>query len=774
MRNQDHDRWRRWVVVWVCACLAHGMAWAQLPKIPGLPSAADKSKGEAVAEDPAKRLDEWQKQANETLQRLEEKAAPEGITEPELAARVRDAEQILFGIATIRKEGESLAVAHKLTEDARGRADAWRGFEEGPPYSILMLDELEDELAAKVSKHKLLESSQATLDHLMNTSLEDAQQAEAAIDRAIQKVQTAAPGQEEAAKWRLEAARQNMRLQAVRSQILGARRDTIREQVESAQIEINRVQRMVEVARPETQFLESDVERLKKLSAEQDQRLVKEADALDRRIKSAVSERKKLQPELERLTQSAPESPEAGLHRLRAITLDVLADALTSTRESVDGLVQLEKAARLLQKHRKELWDGAQDGRRDEIVADLQRHADRFRDWENLIKIERESTQAEISNIDARKQSLTNDDPRLALYDQQRAARAEELDMWRRVGEAVDNQRRLVKRWLSRFAPETQPGHKVPAWERAVKEVREIAGAVWSFEVTSFQNSIVVDGETIVGKVPITVSILLKVLVFLWIGYAISTRVVTKVRHGLVGRGIIGEAQAKTLANWVMLVLGFLLLLGALKLLGIPLTVFAFFGGALAIGIGFGTQTLIKNFISGIILLFERKIRVGDIIDVDGIVGTVTEVNTRSSIIRGADEVETMVPNALFLENRVTNWTLTNARQRRSVKVGVAYGSDTRRVMEILKDCADRHGLVCKDPAPFAVFEDFGESALVFILYYWFDFRGEGSPIVVASDLRLMIEKRLAEAGIGVPFPQRDMHLTTTDPIRVQLATGDD
>ena len=219
-----------------------------------------------------------------------------------------------------------------------------------------------------------------------------------------------------------------------------------------------------------------------------------------------------------------------------------------------------------------------------------------------------------------------------------------------------------------------------------------------------------------------------------------------------------------------MIVVGVFLVIGTLAFLKIPLTVFAFFGGALAIGLGFGMQTLIKNFISGIIVLAERKVRVGDILDVDGIVGTVVEVNTRSSIIRSADDVETMIPNSVFLENRVTNWTLSTAKMRRNLTLGVAYGTDPRQVMEILTESAGRHGKICKEPAPFAVFDDFGDNALIFSLYFWVDMHGSGNAMVVASDLRLMIEKRFTEAGIGIPFPQRDMHLTTDKPIQVEIS----
>jgi small-conductance mechanosensitive channel len=255
---------------------------------------------------------------------------------------------------------------------------------------------------------------------------------------------------------------------------------------------------------------------------------------------------------------------------------------------------------------------------------------------------------------------------------------------------------------------------------------------------------------------------------FFFIGYWVASRVARRIQSGLVGRGHLADAQARTLRNWAMIVVGMFLVLGTLAFMRIPLTVFAFFGGALAIGLGFGTQTLIKNFVSGIIVLVERKVRVGDLVDVDGITGTVTEINTRSSVVRGPDDVETMIPNSVLLDNRVTNWTLTNRRMRRCLRVGVAYGTPPSKVMAVLTEVAGRHGLVCNEPAPFAVFEDFGESALVFALYFWLELPGSSNPLVITSDLRLMIEKRFSETGCGVPFPQRDIHLSAAQPLQVQ------
>ena len=223
-----------------------------------------------------------------------------------------------------------------------------------------------------------------------------------------------------------------------------------------------------------------------------------------------------------------------------------------------------------------------------------------------------------------------------------------------------------------------------------------------------------------------------------------------------------------------MLLVALLLALATLSWLSIPLTIFAFLAGALAIGVGFGTQTIIKNFISGIILLFERKVRVGDIIEVDGTLGVVSEINTRSSIVRGFNGIENLIPNSLFLENRVVNWTLNSRFLRRELKVGVAYGTPTKTVIEILNEAAERHGLILKDPAPFATMSNFGDNSLDFTLYFWIELNDKTNGLVVDSDLRIMIEKRLTELGIHVPFPQRDIHLSADRPLQVEIAWKND
>jgi small-conductance mechanosensitive channel len=187
------------------------------------------------------------------------------------------------------------------------------------------------------------------------------------------------------------------------------------------------------------------------------------------------------------------------------------------------------------------------------------------------------------------------------------------------------------------------------------------------------------------------------------------------------------------------------------------------------VGIGFGLQNVVNNFVSGLILLFERPIQVGDTIEVGGLTGEVRHIGPRSSTVRTADGAEVIVPNAMLVSDQVVNWTLSDRRRRVTVEVGVAYGTDPERMLEILRDVAEENRTVLDDPAPEAVFKGFGPSALDFALSCWIPRFEEGFS--VRSALAIAICRKLREAGIEIPFPQQDLHLRSVDaPARDTLA----
>jgi small-conductance mechanosensitive channel len=201
-------------------------------------------------------------------------------------------------------------------------------------------------------------------------------------------------------------------------------------------------------------------------------------------------------------------------------------------------------------------------------------------------------------------------------------------------------------------------------------------------------------------------------------------------------------------------------ILVALRTVGISATALTVVFGALGIGIGFGLQNIFNNFLSGIILLFERPIQVGDVIEIGTVWGTVREINVRATQVRTFDNADLIIPNADFISQSLTNWSFRDARVRRSVTVGVAYGSDIELVRQVLMDVAYQHPRILRRPHPEVLFSDFAESSLVFKLRFWVHIDWF---IVVETDVRFDIDKKFKENGIVIPYPKRDIYLKTDD-----------
>jgi small-conductance mechanosensitive channel len=204
------------------------------------------------------------------------------------------------------------------------------------------------------------------------------------------------------------------------------------------------------------------------------------------------------------------------------------------------------------------------------------------------------------------------------------------------------------------------------------------------------------------------------------------------------------------------LIIGFGIII-AMVTAGIDLSSFALLAGALGVGIGFGLQDIVRNFISGLILIFERPIQIGDAVQVDDISGRVLKIGIRSSIIKTWQGAEVIVPNGNLISNKLVNWTLSDQVRRIDIKTGVAYGTDVKVVMQTLLKCATDHQQILTNPAPYVLFNDFAESYLEFELRCWTS--NYTDWIFIKSDIMVEIDKAFTTEGIVIPFPQRDLHL---------------
>jgi small-conductance mechanosensitive channel len=453
---------------------------------------------------------------------------------------------------------------------------------------------------------------------------------------------------------------------------------------------------------------------------------------------------------------------------LNAETAAVQLEALQSISDSLDAFLQIEAFTPETYEQRFILLGKPTPAQRKEAIAHLASLYQRLEAWEVVASNQLASVSADIGKEQSRASLLPADDPKLVPLNKQRAILWEKQALLQRAMQAITNQSRTVSRWLAYYADK----EKAPWYARAVEALSygwQASKGIWNIPVNRYEETLEVDGQKVVQTRFVSLGSIISAVILFFIAYLIAAMISRRIQRILVHRGLIGENQARTLRTWVMLLVAFLLALATLNWLSIPLTIFAFLAGALAIGVGFGTQTIIKNFISGIILLFERKVRVGDIIEVDGINGVVSEINTRSSIVRGFNGIENLIPNSLFLENRVVNWTLNSRLLRRELSLRVALDSPVQKVIEILNEAAARHGLVLKEPAPLATLSHFGDNSLDFILYFWIELNDRTNGLLVDSDLRIMIEKRLADFDINVGITRPQAVETT---IKSQAVSG--
>lgn len=748
---------------------------ATTPKLLGV-SLSDKQ--ESAADIKAMSPEQQRKMAKQALVEAEAErdrtfVGPAGFSHQDLKEKYR----LLDGLVT--RLNSRINLIDELEELQRTRAAAeknaksWAGFTMPPPYSILMVDEITGTVMAARDKVLGLTTNRELLDRQVEQYQEAAKQTREIERQAGDELEQAQSSEERlTASWNKELARIRAVNADLMSILISLRSEVMNERLGVATVELEFMERQLEEARKRMVFSQADLNKALALlkstrsTLEQELELALARDAGSR--KRSLHSRQ----ELDSFTLRHSKTDNAAntvRHRAELEARQRAAVAwVDSSRfevEVVSSLITINKSNATFWERRYAAITETGAKKRHSINIELNTSRERLKSWIELAKHKLEMSQAAEREQETRLARMTAHDPIRAAESDLLAARKLQRELAERQKDAVEQADRELQSWQEDIDRRLHSRSVATRSKEWLGTFPAMLRNVWRFELFAIEDSVEVAGQKVVTSRGVTVGKSIGAILLFLVGYFIAAFLGQRAQRIMISRFRVTAHQANVIRRWLMALTVFILLIITLNLARIPLTVFAFLGGALAIGVGFGTQTLIKNFISGILILLERNVKVGDTIDVDGVVGRIVTVDIRASTILGFDGVETVIPNSTFLDNKVTNWTHTNARLRRIVRVGVAYGSQTAQVRDILAECGSAHDLILKDPLPEALFEDFGDSSLIFALYFWIEHGPETNPLKVASDLRFMIYKRFAEENIVFAFPQVDVHLDSSQPL---------
>jgi small-conductance mechanosensitive channel len=674
---------------------------------------------------------------------------------------------------------------------------SWKGFGEKPPYAISFLDNIRDSL---LSQRLALQSFELRLSLAMasfkrfDSELKKSRKALRFAEEEISR--NMGNSQEQRNSWLVDLARlQNDRNEAglVLAEL---QRLTYETGVKGKRLQIAFLEGKLRVAEASSPLSKEDLE--KKLSDLDGQRRDLEADLLEAQ-RSEAEARKRLDDIRDALS-SLPaaedrKAPSAGpvkklfqilglaaaekretspQEKLRLLSLAFEAEqAVVETARlkvtAIKGRIQVVNIAGKTWRDR--YWLNQERSLKEirekqaEVIENLARIdiVKKFADssiasWMNLIKNQKD-------RIASRKKS----DPTTKVQEMILNAYEERQDIMLRLMESTGRLERLVSRLNDELTHRIGQASMASRVKDRLQTAYSFIKAIWNTELYIATETTVVDERSIVKPVSVTAGKVVKAFIILLIGTWITGRICRIIQWALTKRLKWTKSKAEPVRKILFGVIFIGVLVFSLVTVNIPLAVFTFLGGALAIGVGFGAQHLINNFISGLILLFDRSVRVGDIVEVDGQGGLVTVLGMRNSRIHRFDGIDMLVPNSQFLQQKVTNWTLSDLKIRYSVSVGVSYGAPTRETERVIMKAIQAHAMVLKDPPPTILFEEFGEGALLFTGYFWMELISNRDNRIAASEIRHVINDLLEKAGIVIAIPQRDVHMDSSKPLEVKV-----
>lgn len=669
----------------------------------------------------------------------------------------------------------------KVNRQRSAEIRSWEGFAEKPPYPVAFLDSLRDAIAEQKNDIQTLQIRLSIITGELNKyirALNDNRPKMRLQEEAFQK--SAGTIKEGRQRWLRDMARLQNELNETAVASFETRRLVAEETLAGKKEYLQFIEQKLLAAEQVSPLSATDVgQKLQTLDSQRKQI----AGELFRAIKKEEEAKKSLQQIRTRLDalharigsgEGLP-SRQKELKQIQTLVelQTVLADGSREQVEVMKGRVQLIDYAETLWEDR--LWL-TKNPSLEEIRAkseEVRTILDNLQLWKTVVHSRMlalvgliQSQRARIDAPDTAAELLRNEKLVLKTYEDRHV-------LLQKTAEELAG----VVRLAGHFSEELTERRDRTSLQGRLRDAASIAYGfikkLWLTELYVAEETVVVEGAKVAKPVSVTIAKAVQALLILIVGVWIARKLMRPLRWLVVHKFKQERSVAAQIGTVAFLVLFVAVFVFSLVSVNIPLAVFAFLGGALAIGIGFGAQNLINNFISGIILLFDRSISVGDLIEVDGQGGKVTAIGMRSSLVQRFDGVEMLVPNSQFLQQKVINWTHSERQMRYSIAIGVAYGSPVRKVKELLMQVVEEQAAVLKTPHPLVVLDDFADSSLHFTVYFWLELDSVRDNRILMSEMRFRILDLFDEHGIPIPFPQKDIHIDAPAPIPVRVVDAE-
>ncbi|HXX58304.1 MAG TPA: mechanosensitive ion channel domain-containing protein [Thermodesulfovibrionales bacterium] len=706
-----------------------------------------------------------------------------GATPDEIRNRQRIISETIFLLDRHVKTLRDLRDIRKTNSDHAGEIKAWKGFKEKPPFPISFLDSLRDAILNQRLDLQALEmrlpSAREDLRQFTKNLKESRKELRLAQERFDKSKGTPSELRQ---RWLLDLIRQKNELNEAGAASAETRRLETEEALAGKKEYIRFLEEQLGAAERVSPFSKADLElKLQELDSQRrpiEKEIIQGLRRDDDAKKNLQQTRDALNKALAELKPDLPPSQKQIdlLSRLQSLlsAQQVVTETANAKVEILKFMLQLVDTAQTMWEDRYWLTRNDDLMKIREKSAEMRRILENARTWKDYIQSRLLNWTTLIQNQKERiaRAERTPDERKtesiiLGAYEERQA-------IVLRAAEMVARVERLANLLNDELTERQEHAPVAGRMREALTICLSFIKKIWNTELYVAEETIIAEGTKIAKPISVTIGKVMQALLILIAGTWLARHLNRPIQWLVIKTFKKDEDVAQQVSKVSFLVLFVCVLVFSLVSVNIPLAVFAFLGGALAIGIGFGAQHLINNFISGLILLFDRSIKVGDIVEIEGQGGRVTSIGMRNSHIIGFDGVELLVPNSQFLQQKVTNWTLSDRLRRYSLSVGVAYGTPTKEVSRLILRAVENHESVLKDPLPVVLLEKFEENALTFSVYFWLYLEPGQDNRIVLSDIRHRIIELLNDAKITIAFPQRDVHLDSVRPLEVKVVPAAD